>query len=53
MNDTATDAGAQHCIALRCITMHYLALRIGAEPRYRYTDPGLLAKHSGASLKQT
>ena len=24
--------------------MHCLALRIGAEPRHRYTDPGLLAK---------
>ena len=25
-------------------TMHCLALRVGAKPRYRYTDPGLLFK---------
>lgn len=28
-------------LALHCITMHFLALRI---PRYRYTDPGVLGK---------
>ena len=30
-------------IALRCVIMHCLALHAGTKPRYRYTDPGLLA----------
>lgn len=32
------------CIASRCSTMHCLALPIGAELRYRYTDPRLRVK---------
>ena len=32
------------CIALRCVTMHCLALRTGAKPRHSTRTPGLLAK---------
>ena len=39
-----SSGGAQHCIALRCIRMHCLALRTGAEPRHNAPTPRLLAK---------
>ena len=48
-------AGAQHSTALRCITRHCLAQRIGAEPStlqvHRPWTPSE-ALHSGACLKQ-